>query len=306
MKYKIVYLFLFIWSFTKAQNKIVSEDVLITNDSIQLPGTLSYSNGKPPLIIWVHGSGNVDRNGNQGTTIKADYIKQFRDSINKHNIAFFSYDKRTATQKNITFSKNIRFNSFVSDLKQVINHFKKDNRFSEIVLIGHSQGSLTAILAIKNVDKYISLAGLSTPLDKFIISEYLKVSPIYGAIAKQHFEELNKTGAIKKVNPALAHILAKPNQQFMKSWIAYNPSEEIKKTKISTLIINGTKDLQVPIEHANALHKTAKNSKLVLIKNMNHVLKIVNSQEENQQSYFNKNFPLSTKLTSTIVNFIKN
>jgi pimeloyl-ACP methyl ester carboxylesterase len=304
MKFKFLYIAFFISSICFGQ-KIKSEEILIKNDSIELPGTLTYLKENTPLIIWVHGSGNVDRNGNQKPTINANYIKQFRDSINKEDIAFFSYDKRTATKRNFAFSKSMIFNGFVSDLKQVIHHFKNDRRFSKIILIGHSQGSLTAMLAAKNVDKYISLAGISAPLDDFIINEYQKASPVYGVIAKQHFEELNKTGAIKEVNPALAHLLAKPNQSFMKSWIAFNPSQEIKKLTIPVLIINGTKDLQVPIANAEALHKIVKGSELVLIKNMNHVLKIVNSQTENQQSYFTDKFPLSTELITTIVDFLK-
>ncbi len=35
--------------------------------------------------------------------IKANYIKQFRDSINKEGIAFYSYDKRTANKNNVAF-----------------------------------------------------------------------------------------------------------------------------------------------------------------------------------------------------------
>ena len=67
------------------------------NDSIKLPGTLSYNKDlkSQPLVIFIHGSGNVDRNGNQsGVNVQANYIKQFRDSVNKYDIAFFSYDKR--------------------------------------------------------------------------------------------------------------------------------------------------------------------------------------------------------------------
>ena len=41
----------------------------------------------------------------------------------------------------------------------VIAHFKNDARFTSIILVGHSQGSLLAMTASKNADKYISVAG---------------------------------------------------------------------------------------------------------------------------------------------------
>jgi len=306
MKSKIIYFLLFVCSFSYAQNNIVSEEILITNDSIQLPGTLSYSNSKSPLIIWVHGSGNVDRNGNQGTIIKANYIKQFRDSINKHNIAFFSYDKRSATKRNFALSKNMKFNGFVSDLKQVINHFKKNKRFSEIILIGHSQGSLTAMLSTKDVDKYISIAGPSKSIDKTILEQINKQSPAIIPFVEKHFKELKATGEIKKVNPLLMSIFAPQNQNFLASWMQYNPAAEIKKLTIPVLIINGTKDIQVKIEDAKALHKALPTSKLTLIDNMNHVLKKIEKEADNMNSYYSPNFQLSKELITTIVDFLKN
>lgn len=306
MKTKFLYLFLLIWSFTNGQSKVTSEEILIKNDSIELPGTLTFMNTKTPLVIWVHGSGNVDRNGNQaGVNIKANYIKQFRDEINKENIAFFSYDKRTATKRNFAFSKEMIFDGFVSDLNSVINHFKTDKRFSKITLIGHSQGSLIAMLGSKNVSKYISIAGPAISIDKTIIQQITAQSPEFGKMAEAHFKELFETGDIKQVNPLLASVFAKQNLPFLISWAKYNPSEEIKKLTIPTLIINGTKDLQVKIEDANALHTAKPSSELVLIENMNHVLKNIEKDADNRSSYYSPDFTISKKLVTTIVAFIK-
>jgi len=306
MKTKIIYLFLFVWSFTNAQNNIVSEEILITNDSIQLPGTLTYSNDKSPLIIWVHGSGNVDRNGNQaGVNIKANYIKQFRDSINKHNIAFFSYDKRSSNKKNLEHLKGTLFKDFVEDAKKVISHFKANQRFSEIILIGHSQGSLTAMLAAKNIDKYISIAGASKSIDKTILEQINRQSPGITPFVEKHFKELKETGKIKKVNPLLMSVFAPQNQPFLANWMEYNPTEEIKKITIPVLIINGTKDLQVKIEDAKNLHKALPTSKLTLINNMNHVLKNIEKEGDNMSSYYSPDFAISEKLITTIIAFIK-
>jgi hypothetical protein len=306
MKYKITYLFLFVWSFTNAQNNIVSEEVLITNDSIQLPGTLTYAKENIPLIIWVHGSGNVDRNGNQGTIIKANYIKQFRDSINKHHIAFFSFDKRTANPNNTKFLKETLFYDLVKDVQKVITHFKADNQFSEIVLIGHSQGSLIAMLASEKTDRYISLVGPAESIDKTLIQQINKQAPFLVDITKAHIKELKETGAIKDVNPMLLSLFKKNNQPFLANWMQYNPSEEIKKLTIPMLIISGTKDIQIKEEDANMLHKANEKSTLVIIKNMNHVLKNIAVDADNMKSYYSADYALSKRLIATIVAFINN
>lgn len=305
MKCKLIYITLLISSICFGQ-KINSEEILIKNDSIELPGTLTFSKENTPLVIWVHGSGNVDRNGNQGTIIKANYIKQFRNEINANGISFFSYDKRTANPKNFKFLKGTLYEDLVNDTKKVIAYFKNDKRFSEIILVGHSQGSLTAMLASKNTNKYISIAGPSKTIDKTIIEQITNQNAELGNIAKAHFKELSETGNIKQVNPLLISVFAKQNLPFIASWAKYNPTVEIKKISIPTLIINGTKDIQVKVEDAKELNKVAPSSKLVIINNMNHVLKNIEKDTDNMNSYYSADFMLSKELITTIVAFLKN
>ncbi|MCH3883068.1 MULTISPECIES: alpha/beta hydrolase [Tenacibaculum] len=297
----ITYLIVILIGFTTSFAQVKSEEILIKNEGVELPGTLSFSEEKTPLLIWIHGSGGVDRNGNT-----PQYIKQFRDSINANKIAFFSYDKRTANKNNIVFLKQgVLFNDFVLDAKTVINHFKKDNRFSEIILVGHSQGSLIAMLASEKTDKYISLAGAGETIDKTLVRQLSAQNPVLGQSVKSHLKELMETGTIKEVNPMLAGMFSKQNLPFLRSWISINPTDEIKKITLPILILNGTKDLQVPVKDAENLHNANPSSKLVLIKNMNHVLKDIQKDQDNLKSYYSADFPLSTTLIKTVVTFVK-
>lgn len=296
----IAYAIVYIFSIIISNAQIKSEEILVNNQAIQLPGTLTYTKEKSPLIIWVHGSGGVDRNGNQ-----PQYIKQFRNAINNQNIAFFSYDKRTANPKNANFLKDgVYFTDFIFDLQEVVNHFKNDNRFTSIILIGHSQGSLVAMKALKNVDKYISLAGAGEIIDKIIVRQLAAQNPSIKKPLQAHFKELKETGTIKNVDLNLMGLFSKKNQAFWLSWIQLNPLEEIKKITIPTLNINGDKDLQVLIADAEALKKAKPDATYVIIKNMNHVLKTVNSPTENKQSYYDAQYPLSKELITNIVTFI--
>lgn len=291
-----------------AQN-IVTEEVNLTNGTIKIPGTLTYpeSNSKMPLVIFVHGSGNIDRNGNQaGTPIQISYIKALADSLNTRGIAFYRYDKRTATPENSSKQKNITINDFVNDAAFAIDYFKDDHRFSGIHLIGHSQGSLVAMLALnKNVASYTSLAGAGESIDKTIIKQLTAQSPELAATAKLHMEELIKTDTITKVNPFLMALFAPQNQKFWKNWMLIHPEEEIKKITVPVLIINGDSDLQVKVSDAESLKEAKPDAQLVIISKMNHMMKEVNSLEENQQSYTNANFPISPELVRVLSNFIK-
>ena len=306
MKIKIfIFLSTMIANYLVDQSTVIEKDLLIKNDQVELPGTLSYTENSKDLIIWIHGSGNVDRNGNQVPSIKANYIKQFRDEINKNDIAFFSYDKRTSNPKNVAFLKGVTLDDFVSDAKKVIDYFEEKNQFKNIILVGHSQGSLIGMLSSSKVDKYISLAGPSETIDQTIVRQITGQSAEFGKLTEGYFKELKETGTIKEVNPNLLSIFAKPNFPFLRNWMAYNPVEEIKKVTIPTLIINGKSDLQVRILDAEELYKAKPNAKLILIDSMNHVLKTVKNQAENQSSYFSTDYAMSKELIEKITEFVK-
>lgn len=300
---------LFLLPITILAQEIVLEEVNLNNGEIALPGTLSFKKSKKklPLIIFIHGSGNIDRDGNQaGVNVKASYIKSLSEELSNQNIAFYRYDKRTATSSNIKLNSNIFLTDFVADAKVAINHFTNDKRFNKIFLIGHSQGSLTAMLALtKDIDGYISIAGPGESIDKTIIKQVTAQSAEYGKITATHFDELIKTDTILKVNPQLISIFHPKNQKFFKSWATIDPLSEMKKVTVPTLILNGDADTQVSVEDAEKLKQANQNATLHIVAKMNHLLKEVNSSMENQQSYGDPNFPISQELVKLIVDFVK-
>ena len=141
---KVIFLGLLVLFSKTISQEIKTEQVFLKNGAIQLPGELTYpdANAAMPLVLFIHGSGNVDRNGNQEPIIKANYIKQLAEGLNAKGVAFYRYDKRTATKENLSLLKNVVFEDLVADAKIAINHLATDQRFSSIHLIGHSQGSL--------------------------------------------------------------------------------------------------------------------------------------------------------------------
>lgn len=310
-KLLIVYLVFPILIFAQ---EVKTEELDLKNGDISLPGTLTVvpSKKKTPLVIFIQGSGNGDRNGNQvGTAMQIGYIKTLRDSLNTKGISFYSYDKRSANINNLKSIKDISFKGFVNDANVAIDHFKNDKRFSDITIIGHSQGSLVGMLAIntrndKAVSSYISLAGPGKTFDKTIVEQLTAQNPDLGKAAKEQFEELVQTDTIKEVNPFLVSIFTPTYQKFMKEWATENPATEIKKMKIPVLILNGDADLQVSTDDAKLLKNAQPKATLKIIPKMNHVLKTVNSIVENQEAYTSKDYEISKELINAIDKFVSN
>ncbi len=290
--------------------EIVTEEYQFKNGNIELPGTLSFiaTDKKLPLVIYVHGSGNIDRNGNQaGIAVKANYIKMLSDSLIKKGIAFYRFDKRTATSSNIAqlIKTKIKFLPLVRDVQIGVSNFKKDTRFSSIHLVGHSQGSLVAMLAVSDdISSFTSIAGPSASIDQTIITQLTTQNEDLAKVAISHFNELKKTDTIVNVNPFLMALFAPYNHSFILEWMSFKPTTAISKIKIPILILHGGSDLQVSLSDAKALKQANTAAEVQIIPRMNHILKEVNSLSENQASYADPKMPISALLVTYLADFI--
>jgi hypothetical protein len=71
------------------------------------------------------------------------------------------------------------------------------------------------------------------------------------------------------------------------------------------LIFQGTNDIQVTAEDAKYLAEANPKAKLVLINNMNHILRIIEGDRKaNMESYTKGEVPISTDLIEHIADFI--
>lgn len=315
MKY-VIYALLFATGMAQGQNTFTKAAAETTKDPTELninsnvKGTLLIPENvtKVPLVILFTGSGPNDRNGNSPMT-RNDSHKQLAKALLENGIATYRYDKRTFTQmKTNKIDPNPTFDQFVQDAQEVIFYFERDPRFTHIILAGHSQGSLVAMLASnKDVDGFISLAGPSETIDRAIVRQIGMQAPGLDKEAQVIFDKMKSQDAIVKEVPSyLMSVLNPEIQPFMKSWMAYNPSEIINTLKMPILIINGTKDRQVDVTDANALHAAAPASQLLIVDNMGHLFKKVGDNDmENAKSYTDPSFPLHPDLVKAVSDFVK-
>ncbi|WP_299395769.1 alpha/beta hydrolase [uncultured Gelidibacter sp.] len=302
----LVLLFCFMSVLTYGQETNYTEtDLIITK---WIDGSLMVPNaGSDVLAIIIGGSGPTDRDGNQNFA-KTNNLKKLAKELAHNGIATFRYDKRIVKQiKMRSVDPNIKFDDFVSDAIAVVNYFKTKQQFKHLYIIGHSQGSLIGMLAAqKDVDGFISLAGAGQSIDAVIIDQVEKTAPMFTEDSKRAFEVMKSGKTTTDYPLALASIFDSSVQEFMMSWMKYDPAAVIKTLEIPVLLINGTKDLQVSTSEAELLHKASAQSELKLIDNMNHVLFIIQGDDqENAKSYNDPNGKVSDTLINSIVKFIK-
>lgn len=298
---------------SEAQNSInfKSKEVLITNSVCKVYGTLLAPDSikdKIPVILLIAGSGPTDRDGNN-VQIQPNSLKFLAQELSKNNIATLRYDKRAIAKSKIENFKedSLRFENYIEDAILWIGFLKKDDRFSQIIVAGHSEGSLIGMLAAQNakVDKYISLNGAGMCADSIIKIQLAQNASTIADMANPIIDSLKAGYTVKNVPSMLTSIFRPSVQQYIISWFKYNPAQEIAKLNIPILIIQGNSDIQVSVSDAELLKKGNDKAQLEIIDRMNHIFKDSGSGlNENIATYYNSSLPVKPELVELITNFI--
>lgn len=295
---------------------LVSAQMLVTDIKIletptgNIEGTLlcPYSTEKVPVVLIIAGSGPTDRNGNSSRMMN-NSLKLLAEGLKAQDIASLRYDKRGIGKSSSAALQEVdlRFDHYIEDVIAWIELLKKDQRFNQIIIAGHSEGSLIGMIACQKagIDKYISIAGAGYPAADILRKQFEAQSQSYLTQAEPILSQIEKGHIVDDVPPMLNMVFRKSVQPYMISWFKYNPQQEIAKLSTPILIIQGSTDIQVSIDNAEILKQHNEKSQLAIIEGMNHILKEAPSdRSKNLSTYSQPNLPLHPELLPTIINFI--
>lgn len=317
-RFLFIMMSLFITFSLSAQSVVTKEAVTLKTATGDIYGTLKVPLSKKtvPIALIISGSGPTDRNGNN-SQMKNNSLEMLSDGLFYKGIATLCFDKRgIAESKDAGKSEaDLRFEDYINDVKDWINLLSDDNRFSDIIVIGHSEGSLIGMVAAQNnpkVKKYVSIAGigqkasdiLKWQLEKQLVGQPESVKDMIFS----YIDKIDKGETISDVPSSLNALFRPSVQPYMISWFKYDPQIEIGKLNIPILIIQGTTDIQVTEEQAELLAKGNTKAKKVIIQNMDHVLKNSETTDQMAQyksSYTNPTSPIKEEVVKEIADFIK-
>lgn len=294
---------------TDNDSSFIEKKITLKTPTGKIYGTLTtpkkFSN--IPVALIIAGSGPTDRDGNN-SAMKNDALKKLAYGLSINGIASLRFDKRGIGESKDAMKSeaDIRFDNYIDDVKDWIELLKKDKRFSKVIVIGHSEGSLIGMIAAQgNADMYISLAGAGWPADE-ILKEQLSTQPESILNASNIIIDSLKAGyTVKKVGYVLNSLFRASIQPYLISWFKYDPAKEINKLNIPVLIIQGTADIQISTVDSDILYRKSNGSKLVVIENMNHIFRIVKGDKQaNIQTYGDPTLPLAEELIKSITDFI--
>lgn len=267
--------------------------------------------GPFPAMLILAGSGPTDRDGNSLMLPgKNDSLKMVAEELAANGIASIRYDKRGVGMNQALGGSeaDLRFDDYIDDAAAWVEHLKSDDSFTEVGIIGHSEGSLIGMVAAEraSADSFVSIAGAGRPIDE-VLMEQLEAELPENLMneARQIIEQLKAGEEVATVSPELQSVFRPSVQPYMISWLAYDPQEEVAALEVPVLIIGGTADSQVPVSDAESLHAAHPGAELLLIEDMNHVLKTVADESENEAAYSDPDLPVVDGLMEGIIGFLE-
>ena len=299
-----------VFAFQQTDTNHIETAAILETPTGKILGTITTSIPftKGPVVLIIAGSGPTDRNGNN-PRMKNNSLQQLAFALAASGISSLRFDKRGIAESASSMGKeaDLRFDDYVNDVSNWISFLKADKRFTRIIVAGHSEGSLIGMIASNGrADKFISIAGAGKPAGELIREQLDKQPDQVKDIAFPILDSIIAGHTVSDVNPMLASLFRQSVQPYLISWFKYNPQTEIAKLKIPVLILQGDNDIQVSEDDAELLSKANKDFKKEIIKNMNHVLKIVSDdRDENVKSYSNPSLPISAELVAQIVLFVR-
>jgi len=265
--------------------------------------------GKVPLVLIIGDAGPTDRDGNNAKAgIAGNTYKLLANGLGLKGIATIRYDKRlVGLSESKTKESQLHFEDYDDDVVSLINMLSDDPRFSKIILLGHGEGSLVAMLAsIDQPVKGIILAEGAADKGETILFNEMKSKPkLLADEFKTVMDSLKKGKTTDNIDPSLYFIIRPSVQPFLMSWCRYEPLRGVKSLKVPILIIQGTTDLQIPASNGERLKKAKSDAVLLTVKGMNHILKDAPADpDQNMATYAKPDLPLSADMITGVVNFV--
>ena len=306
-----------------AETTFIAEPITVETPTGTLYGTLErpQSRSRVPVVLIIAGSGPTDRDGNSPMLKGANNsYKLLAEGLAAHGIASVRYDKRgigetgkammLAAEKAKTMlrEEDLSFETFIDDAVGWSKKLLADRRFSSLIILGHSEGSLVGMVAAQRIGAhaYVSIAGAGRPLPQIILEQVKSQMP--ADLLKPTEDILEQLAAGKRVEsvPSALNVIFRPSAQpYLISWLRYDPAKEISKLHIPVLIVQGTTDIQVSLQDAKALAGANSGATLLVIEGMNHVLKTVpNDPAKQTSSYSDPTLPVAPDLISGISSFV--
>lgn len=280
-----------------------SEDVTFRNDGagITLAGTLTVPSGAGPFpaVVLLTGSGAQDRDE---TIFDHKPFAVWADALTRREIAVLRYDDRGIGGSG-GGGPNETTADFATDAAAAVAFLRTRAGIdpARIGLMGHSEGGVTAPLAVQDgapAAFVVMIAGPAVPGAGIITEQAALMAAAAGQTPAQVAEVRRVQGqvmaavvanrddgaaAAREAEAVLVAAGVSPEQARSSSpalaspwyrwFVSYDPAPALAALDVPLLAIYGGKDLQVPADlNAEALRREQPSAEIIVLPGLNHLM----------------------------------
>ncbi len=272
-----------------------------------------------PVVLIVPGSGPTDRDGNNPLGVKASTYRLLAEGLAARGIATVRIDKRGlyGSAGAVADADAVTIEDYAGDVRRWVDAIRKASGARCVWVLGHSEGGLVALAAATTAQQDLAVCGVvlvattGRPMGQ-VLREQLRANPANAPLLDQAMAAIDALEAGNRVDmahvqPALQPLFRPKVQGFLISAFAIDPAALAARYTKPLLIVQGGRDLQVGIADAQRLRQAAAQSTLVLLPEVNHVLKAVETDDRaaNLATYGRADLPLAPGVVEAIADVVR-
>ena len=262
--------------------------------TLHLPAEAGADAWKRPAILFIHGSGPVDRN-ESARFIPLNVFNSLAEEFGNAGYASFRYDKRGVGE-----SKGSYYRAGLWDLVDdaaralVVLKSQKEVDPEKIVIVGHSEGCYIAPLVAQRIPVagMVLLMAPADRLDTILLYQAqmmegalgtikgLKGSLIRRLVSVQNGGSLTEaqerllTKVRRGTKPVIRFRMSRVPAKWVREHMGFDPSEAYSSISCPVLIVNGSQDLKVRPADARTIAEIVKGPcEWHILEGMTHILR---------------------------------
>ncbi|MEO7276483.1 MAG: alpha/beta fold hydrolase [Sphingomicrobium sp.] len=295
---------------------VASAPMTIAGPKGPIEGTFVDAGKHAPVVLIIPGSGPTDRDGNNPMGVAAAPYRMLAEALAVHGVSTLRADKRGMFESKaaIADANAVTIAAYADDAHQWATTLRKQAGVRCVWLLGHSEGGIVALAAAQKPKDLCGIILVASPGRRLgaILREQLQANPANAPLLPQAIAAIDLLEAGKAVDSSgfaapLQPLFSAKVQPFLIDLMSQDPAGMAATSSLPLLIVQGERDLQVSRADAEALAKAQPEAKLLLLPQMNHVMKDVAGDDRaaNLATYADPTLPLDPGLVEGIVKFVK-